>query len=387
MFFYRFVLIILFQSIFFVSFSQNDSLFRHHKKITVNRSNDSNIVFGGTRIITKTDSNDYHKIEVSGYVSSYYAHYSDETEKNGFVQFPTMGARNNQFGLNMALVGFQYQDNNYRGIITLHYGDIAESNWPKPFTLIQEAHAGVRLYKKLWLDAGFFKTHIGIESAQPRENITSSMSVVNYYEPYFLSGAKLTYQVNNKLSVQANAFNGYNEYIEDNKNKALGFSALFDATENISITYNFLSCDETPDNIKTKHQRFYHDLYGTMKLKKLLIGAEVNYGSQKNTVISDSTKTAKLFSGLVVARYQILKRIGIYTRGEYFSDENKILTGNTSIGKFIYGITWGLEYKPLKNVSLNTEYRFLESDNLIFKQKNYVLNQRHEFIMCMDIWF
>jgi hypothetical protein len=380
---YLFLLI----SFFYTSLSQPDSTKSNKYKHRLVLGSDSNVVFSGTRIVTKIDTNEFHKVEIGGYVSSYYAHYSDEIENNGFVQFPTMAARNDQFGLNIAQIGMQYQDQNFRGNITLHYGDIPESNWPKPFTLIQEAHAGFKIIKNLWLDAGFFKTHIGIESIQPRENVTSSMSIVNFYEPYFLSGAKLTYQVNSKLSVQINAFNGYNEYIENNKNKALGFSAIYDVNQNISLTYNFLSCDETPDKVKTKHERFFHNLYGTFKFKKFTLGLEVNHGTQKNTLLIDTTKTAKMYSGLIIAKYQVLKKIGIYGRGEYFSDKNRILTGKTNLGSYIYGVTGGIEFKPIRNVSFSAEYRLLESENLIFKTNGYMTNKRDEYIICLDVWF
>jgi len=372
---------------YFSIHAQTDSLIKSKKHKLV-LGNDSNVVFSGTRIVTKTDTGSIHKIELSGYVSSYYAHYSDETQNsNGFVQFPTMAPRNNQFGLNLAQIGMEYHDQKVRGNITLQYGDIPETNWPKPFTLIQEAHAGVRLVKNLWLDAGFFKSHIGLESIQPRENITSSMSVIDYYEPYYFSGAKLTYQVNNKLSLQINAFNGYNTYVETNKNKALGFSALYDVNDRISITYNALSCDETPNNVKTQHQRLYHNLYGTFKLKKLSFGIEANYGTQKNSKLGDSTKTASMNSALIVLKYQVLKKMGIYGRAEYFSDKNRILTGNLNLGNYIYGGTIGAEFKPAKNVALSIEYRVLKCEQFIFKEKNYLTNQRDEIIFCLDVWF
>ncbi len=367
--------------------SQTDSTKQQKPKTKIVLDNDTNVILSGTRIVSKTDSAEYHKVEISGYVSAYYADYSDEIENNGFVQFPTMAPRNKQFGLNIAQIGMQYQEESFRGNITLHYGDIPESNWPKPFTLIQEAHAGFKIIKNLWLDAGFFKTHIGLESIQPRENITSSISVITYYEPYFLSGAKLTYQLNKKLTLQLNAFNGYNEYIENNKNKAVGFSALYDLNDKVSFTYNLLSCDETPDNIKTKHQRFYHNLYGIFKWRKWQGGIELNYGTQKNSLLSDSTKLASMVSGLIVAKYQIVKKLGAYARAEYFSDKNQILTGTTSLGNYLYGLTGGLEYHPLPTVSLSTEYRIIESDNLIFKEGHSMTNQRHEVIICLDVWF
>ena len=366
--------------------AQHDSI---HKKnhITIAFVPDSNMAFTGTRIVEKEDTSSNHKMELSAYVSSYYAHYSDETAINGFSQFPTMAPRNNQFGLNIAQIGLEYHNKRIRSNIVLHYGDIPETNWPKPFTLIQEAHGGVLLVKNLWLDVGFFKTHIGLESIQPRENVTSSMSVVNYFEPYFFSGAKLTYQVSSKLSLQVNAFNGYNEYIENNKNKALGFSALYDVNENISLTYNLLTCDETPDANPTKHFRVYNNLYVTYKKGRFSVGFEANYGFQNNSLLTDTTKAANLFSGLLVGKYQLIKPLAIYARGEYFSDKNRILTATLNTGNYVMGSTVGIEFKPVKNVAISGEYRLLQVDNTIFKEGNAKINQRNEFTLCMDVWF
>lgn len=366
--------------------SQSDST-RNSKKHLLVIGGDSSTVFKGNRIAEKEDTAIHHMIKIEGYISSYYAHYSDEIESGGFVQFPTMAPRNNQFGLNLAQVGMEYKSRVLRGNITLHYGDIPESVWPKTFNLIQDAHAGFRIIKGLWLDAGFFRTHIGIESVQPRENVTSSMAILTYYEPYYLSGAKLTYEINSKLSVQVNVFDGYNEYLENNKNKAVGFSTLYEANDNVSVTYNFLTCDETPDKVSTKHQRYFNNLYATFELNKFSLGLEANYGWQEHSLLKDTTKTATTYSGLIVAKYQFFKKLSAYGRGEYFSDYNRIFTGTTDIGNYIMGTTFGLEYKPLKNSALSIEGRILQADNLIFKEGNAKTNQRYEIIACLDIWF
>jgi hypothetical protein len=320
-------------------------------------------------------------------VSSYYAYYDDAVTKGDFVQFPTICPRNDQFGLNMAMISMEYRSRNLRSNLVFHYGDIPASSWPAQFNLIQEAHAGFRLYKGLWLDAGFFKTHIGLESFQPRENVTSSMAILTFYEPYYLSGAKLTYEINSKFLIQLNAFNGYNEYVDNNKNKAFGFSTVYSPLENISITYNFLTCDETPDDQPVKHQRYYNNLYATMKLKKLDVGIEMNYGIQNNTLMSDPTKNAFMKSGLVVAEYNFTRKFSIYAREEYFSDPDRILSFDNHIGNYIYGTTGGIEIKPFKNMALSIESRMLRSDNLIFKQGSFYTNQRMEYIACLDVWF
>jgi hypothetical protein len=354
-------------------------------KIAINT--DSNLIFNGAKITREIDSLAHPELKIGGYVSTYYAIYDGETETNGLVQFPTLAPRNNQFALNMALITMEYKSKFLRGNIGLHYGDVAESTWPDNFKLIQEANAGFRIHKKLWFDAGFFKTHVGIESFQPRENITSSMSIVNYHEPYYFSGAKLTFYATSKLSLQANVFNGYSDYSDQNKNKIFNFSTVYNLNDNISFTYNFLTSDESPTSEKISRQRFYNDFYFTITKNKFTVGIEANYGTQRNSLKADSTKTASMYSGLIVAKYQFVKKVAVYGRLENFSDPDQILSTNVDIGKYINGTTVGVEYKPQKNAALSAEWRILESDNLIFKQGNKVLNQRKEFILCLDLWF
>lgn len=341
----------------------------------------------GTQITTKIDSLLHPEFRITGYVSTYFAYYDDDIEYNNFVQFPTLAPRKDQFSLNMALISFEYKSESLRSVIALHYGDIPLSSWPSTFNLIQEAHAGIRLHKKLWLDAGFFKTHIGLESFQPRENITSSMSIPNFYDPYYLSGAKLTFIATPKLNLQVCIFNGYNEYIDNNKNKALDFSMNYNSNKNFSFTYNFLTCDETPDQIKTKHQRYYQNLYATYIHKKITLGVDANFGVQENSLKSDTSKAATLYGVILVGKYEIIPEISAYGRLEEFSDPDQILATNVDIGKKINGFTVGLELNPQKKVSFSAEWRRLQSSNLIFKQGNYMLNQRNEFIVCLDLWF
>ena len=152
-----------------------------------------------------------------------------------------MAARNQQFGLNMAMISMKYQSQKFRSNINLHYGDIAESTWPQKFNMIQEANAGVELFKNIWLDAGIFRSHMGLESTQPRENITSSMSLANVYEPYFFSGAKLTYVIKPNLNIQIQSFNSFNSIIETNKNKLFGSSIVFAPNQQYKDKYSTYS--------------------------------------------------------------------------------------------------------------------------------------------------
>jgi hypothetical protein len=367
-------------------FAQNTNPF-HSKNRFLRFNPDTDFIFNRSRIIPQALAGAEPELKIGCYVSSYFAINDDDNLPNGFVQFPTLEPRKDQFSLNMALISLAYASSKMRGNITLHYGDVPESSWPATFNLIQEANGGFKLFKDLWLDAGFFKTHIGIESFQPRENIASSMSIMNYYDPYFLSGVKLTYSMGPKLRLMGGVFNGYNEYLDNNRNKAFGFTAIYNASDKLTFTYNALTCDESPDAAPAKHQRLYHNFYSTLHLQKLIVGVDINYGMQQHSLKSDTARSGQVYGALAVAKYQFIPLLGGYARVETFSDPDRILTGNLDIGDYIHGFTAGIEFTPQKTISINAEWRILEADHLIFRQGNKLVNQRNEFNLCLDLWF
>jgi hypothetical protein len=341
----------------------------------------------GTSLYYRIDSLLKPELRISGYVSSYFAYYDDDAESNGFNLFPTLNPRTDQFSINMALVNMTYRSHSARYNITLHYGDVPESSWPATFNLIQEANAGFRIMKKLWFDAGFFKTHIGQESFQPRENITSSMSIPNFYDPYYLSGVKLSWLPTDKLTLMLGVFNGYNEYLDNNRDKAVNLTANYELNRNISLTYNFLTSDESPDNRKVSHRRYYQNAFATFLFDKWSAGIDLNYGLQENSGVRDSSALAATYGAVGVVKYMPLKKLGIYSRGEFFSDPDRMLTGSLNTGDYIWGATAGISFKPQKTAELSLEWRLLESDRLIFRQGRYRLNQRNEISVCLDLWF
>jgi hypothetical protein len=335
------------------------------------------------------------KLVFSGYVDAYFASYTDANSGSPYVKFPTVCARNRQFGLNIVQASARYQSNRFRGTATLFTGDCASSAWSVPYNAIQEANLGFRIAGKLWLDAGFFRTHIGLESIQPRENMTLSLASTTYFEPYFLSGAKLTWQHSDKFTLQINAFNSFNQYVETNRNKAVGLSIGYNPDSHTSIAFSSICSDELQvADASPRHLRVYNNLCITRRTARWVLGLEGNYGLQQRTGILDQSSTAYMASALAACKFRITPQWAVYGRGEFFHDPNEILTGpiynenHSIVGAELAGATLGFEFKPIPNSYLRAEARGLhERSERIFEWGDGFSSDRLEVLVGLGVWF
>lgn len=158
-------------------------------------------------------------ITVSGYVGTYYAWDSDKSvnPNGGLRQFSFIALRKETFGLDIAMVSLKYAAERSRASVIVQYGDVT-NGWGNGATAstedlfgryVQEAYAGFMLANNLWLDAGFFLTHVGEEGFFPKDNFLSSLALTTLYEPFGQSGLRLTYSFNDKWTAQLHLLNGY----------------------------------------------------------------------------------------------------------------------------------------------------------------------------------
>ncbi|MBI4929228.1 MAG: porin [Bacteroidetes bacterium] len=315
-------------------------------------------------VSTKKDS---AKIIISGYVDAYYAYYTDSVGDGSFQKFPSVCPRSG-FGLNTAMLTAQYDAEKIRGIVALQFGDIPLSSWSGTYNNIMEAHVGVRLCKKLWFDAGFFRTHFGTEGLLPKENIASSISVNTFYEPYYESGFRLNYNPTAELSINAYVLNGYNIYEDNNSMKSFGLLATYALGDKGNIGYSNYIGDDTPtaaDSIS--HLRFHNNLFFNYQFGKLKMQLGGDYCMQENGDTLNKNN-ATMFSGVLGLKYQLKKKFAVYTREEIFNDPQGFMGGiiidkqNKQTGLKLWGVTAGVEYKPTDNSYVRLEARQIEMD-------------------------
>jgi hypothetical protein len=334
-------------------------------------------------------------LTISGYVDVYYGYYTDSTGVNGYEKFPTSAPRSEAFGLNIAQLTAKYAAEKVRGVFTLQYGDIPQSAWSSQYNMIQEANVGFALGKKVWIDGGFFRTHLGCESIQPRENMNIGMAITTYYEPYYLSGVKLSYQVAPKVLLQASVFNGFNTFVPINHKKSYGLSAIYEVTPKLTTYFNMLLSDEFPDNTPVRKLRVYNDFFAVYKSKKIDAVLELNAGAQEHSQLSDASQPAYMYSGTMMLKHKFTSSLAWFGRFEFFEDSDEILTGpvfnqnHQIVGINAEGVTLGFEVKPMETAYVRIEGRYLQlTDNeKIFKYNNTYSNVRYECLASMGFWF
>jgi hypothetical protein len=333
---------------------------------------------------------------VGGYLDTYWAYYGDTANTNGYHTFPTISPRSKQLGLNMIQAQLKYRSGFARANLAIHGGDIPRAAWSGDFNFIQEANVGFKFAPKIWLDAGFFKTHIGYESILPRDNFTISLATTTFYEPYFLSGAKVTWMAGKNWSLQANLFNEFNGFVDVNGSPAGGMSLYWEPTKDWVLGLNQITSNEKTKEAGLPKLRAYQNLVTYRKFTKTEWVGEVNFGFQSNTGLTDSLGTAKMFSALLAGKYKFTRRYAVSGRYEFFYDPEEILTGavyNAShqlVGLVISGFTLCGEFKPTEKSFFRVEARELittHSDEDIFYNNQQSSRNRLECHLAMGVWF
>lgn len=330
------------------------------------------------------------------YLDAYYAHYTDTAAPGSFQKFPTVSPRDNTPSLNTAQISFQYTGEQVRGVATFHFGDLPTAVWsPAPYNNVMEAHIGFKVYSKLWIDAGFFRGHLGTEFVLPVENITSSLAVGTFYEPVCESGIRLNFDPNKKLEINLFLLNGYNVYFDSSKKKSFGAGVTYALGDHGNIGYTNYIGDMSRPADPLSHMRIMQNVFINYEYKKLKMQAGGDFVMQQNSDLATGNKYAYMFSALATAKYQFAKKVGVYGRLEVFSDPDAVLSTlitdqtGAQTGYKLWGATAGFEIKPTKGSYIKIENRLLTMDKnqVIFYYNGTPYSSRYEIMINGGVTF
>ena len=91
--------------------------------------------------------------------------------------------------------------------------------------------------KGLQLDFGKFVTPMGAEVIETKDNWNYSRSLLFALAiPYYHAGLRATYNFSDKFAASAYLVNGWNDVVDNNHGKTIGFQAVFGS--NSLVTYS-----------------------------------------------------------------------------------------------------------------------------------------------------
>ena len=301
-----------------------------------------------------------------GFVDAYFGYDFHDPASHARPGFLFSHTRTNEFAVNQGLVGARYQDAHVRAALGLHAGTYVEANYAaEPGTLknIYEAYAGFRPTAKTWLDVGVFGSHIGLESAISKDNLTLTRSLMADNTPYFETGARLTYEPSAKLTLTALVLNGWQNIRETNRGKALGTQLQWKPTARLLLNSSTFFGNEQPQD-STRRYRYFHDFYLTYAATdRLSLALVFDLGQQRRAVGSGSDLW---HAGAAFARYKLGAQWAAAARAEYYYADHGVLVvaiapAPTDPHFLVRGASLNLDYAPTADVLARFEGRVLNS--------------------------
>ncbi len=302
-----------------------------------------------------------------------YDNSSQSTEKR--QNFLYNHNRAEKVDLNLGYFKMTLNHEKYRANIAVQTGTYVSDNYASDHSFLRYFHlanAGIALNKKknLWLDAGIFGSHIGFESAVSSENINLSRSLLAENSPYYMAGAKLSFEPNASWKISAAVLNGWQriQFVPGSTLPALGTQVTY--TNESDFLFNWSSFTGTIDPDSSRRMRYFQNLYAQWKFgKKITLIGGLDIGLQQTA--KNSSDYHHWFSPIAIAQYQINTKLKTAARIERFADINNAhIAPINQQGFDCNGYSMNLDFTPNPSIILRVETRYLQSSTPIFVSNN-----------------
>jgi hypothetical protein len=311
-------------------------------------------------------------VQLSGFADIFYVYDFNQPQGAERQAFLFNHNRHNEFNLNLGFVKFNIEQTKYRANFALQTGTYANDNYAAEPVLLKnifEANIGISLNDKnnLWLDAGVMPSHLGFESAISMDNMTLTRTLSAESSPYFLTGAKLTYNPTEKWELAALLVNGWQriQRLEGNSLPSIGTQVIYKPNEKTSLNWSSFIGTDDPD--ATRRMRYFNNFYGQFQLSKnfsFITGFDVGVQQQSK----NSSTYDYWLSPVFIGQLTINEKWKTAFRAEYYQDKTGVIIPRmTENGFQTTGVSLNLDYSPAQNISCRIEARWFNSKDTIFE--------------------
>lgn len=338
------------------------------------------------------------KIAFGAFLDGYYAYDfgrppTVDRSFAGGALFTTQPARHNEFNVNLAYAEAKLDAPKYHGRVALQFGTSVQSNYigeprvgqvsgPNVQQYIQEAFAGVKLGRNLWVDGGIFFSNVGMEGFVSRDQLTYSRALVSDYSPYYSAGVRAIYSVDSKLTARLDVVNGWQNISENNSGKGAGIRLDYAPNANATLSYYNLFSDEAGTRLRT-----FNGVGAKVTSGKLTVLGQADVGTQARPAGSGGHST--WYGLLGVARVRVTPTVALVGRLERYADPDQAIlsTGTRTVPAVVppgapadapttatvanpafrgNGASVGVDVQPFSRVLFRTELRGFRNRDAAF---------------------
>jgi hypothetical protein len=172
----------------------------------------------------------------------------------------------NEPQLNLGLMRFEARAPGRRASLGLMAGSYARENLahePAWARHLFEANAGLALDASgsMWLDAGVLPSHIVFESAISSQNPTLTRSLAAENSPYYLTGARFSWDVDERMKLAALVVTGWQRIRPLQGNSLPGFGTQVTVSPSRTLTLNWSTFVGTDDPDSSRRLRYFNNVY------------------------------------------------------------------------------------------------------------------------------
>ena len=202
---------------------------------------------------------------------------------------------------------------------------------------------------------GHFYTIIGYEVVTSPDNFFYSHAyTMQYGEPFTHTGALLSYDINDWISVTGGAVNGWDNFRQQPGAWDFLGGVTFAPTDDTSLAISLISGDTNEtDNINTTMYSVVLSHNFTDKFHYVL---QHDFGVYQNGA-TNGGQNADWYGVNQYFTYDINDKLGAGIRAEWFRDSAGYRTGIGTGGSF-YAVTAGVNYAPNSWIKLRPELRY-----------------------------
>ena len=343
----------------------------------------------------------FRSVEVNGLIDGYYSYNNNRVDM--FTEGRAFDVRHNAFSLQLAKLTLERKnskDNPLGFRIDLGLGETvdrvisvsdAERNNATKHILQAYASYVAPVGSGLTLDFGKFYTPIGAEVIETKDNFNYSRGLLFTFGPYYHTGLRARYGINDKVAVTGFLVNGWDNLFENNVSrnagKTLGVQLALTPVSKLALTGTYLGGQEAPlANVPAvsarDNWRNIFDVVATYHVsEKLRLLGNFVYGNDGDNFGNRGYWTG--FAGYF--KYSFNHRFAFSPRFEVLNDREGLRTGRAQT---IKDITLTQEVKLLDSLVTRFEFRRDFSNREFFTNIDGLRkNNQNSFIVGVSYFF